>query len=102
MANTFKNYRASSVGKTGESVYTVARNATAVMIGCNLANVGTGQITVDVLVAGTHVIKDVVIPTGASLSALDGKIIIEAGQSVIVKTDTEGSCDVILSVLEQT
>lgn len=102
MANTFKNYRASSVGKTGESVYTVGRNTTSVMIGCNLANVGTGQITVDVLVAGTYIIKDVVIPTGASLSALDGKIIIEAGQSVIVKTDTEGSCDVILSVLEQT
>lgn len=102
MANTFKNYRASSVGKTGEAVYTVGANTTSVMIGCNLANVGTGQIKVDVLVAGTNVVKDVVIPTGASLSALDGKIIVEAGQSVVVKTDTEGSCDVILSVLEQT
>ena len=102
MANTFKNYRASSVGKTGEAVYTVGANTTSVMIGCNLANVGTGQIKVDVLVAGTNVVKDVAIPTGASLSALDGKIIVEAGQSVVVKTDTEGSCDVILSVLEQT
>lgn len=102
MANTFKNYRASSVGKTGESVYTVARGATAVMIGCNLANVGSSTIVVDVLVAGTHLIKGVAIPTGSSLSALDGKIILEASQSVIVKTDTEGSCDVILSVLEQT
>lgn len=102
MANTFKNFRASSVGKTGESVYRVANTATSVMIGCNLANVSTNTIKVDVLVAGTYLIKDVAIPPSAALSALDGKIIVEGGQAVIVKSDTEGSCDVILSILEQT
>lgn len=102
MANTFKNFRVSSVGKTGESVYTVPSGATAVLIGCNLANLTSGQITVNVLVAGTHVIKDAKIPAAAALSVLDGKIIVEAGQSFIVQTNTEGSCDVILSVLEQT
>lgn len=102
MANTFKNYRASSVGKTARDVYRVGADTTSVMIGCNLANVGTSQIKADVLVAGAYIIKDVAIPTGAALSALDGKIIIETGQSVVVKTDTEESCDVILSVLEQT
>jgi hypothetical protein len=36
------------------------------------------------------------------LSVLDGKIILEAADTVVVTSDTASSCDVIVSVLEQT
>ena len=102
MANTFKNYTSASVGTSAVTTYTVAGSTTSVMIGCNLANTTTGQIKVDVQAAGVYLAKDVPIPAGSALSVLDGKVILEAADTVVVTSDTATSCDVIVSVLEQT
>jgi len=102
MANTFKNYTSSGVGTSATTVYTVAASTTSVMIGCNIANVTSSQIKVDVQAAGTYIVKDAPIPAGSALSVLDGKIILETTNTVVVTSDTASSADVILSVLEQT
>ena len=102
MANTFKNYTSSSVGTTPATTYTVPSATTAVTIGLNIANVTSSQIIVDVQCAGVYVVKDAPIPAGSALSVLDGKIILEATDTVVVTSDTASSADVILSVLEQT
>tara|TARA_R110000803_G_scaffold176747_3_gene239159 strand:- start:346 stop:564 length:219 start_codon:yes stop_codon:yes gene_type:complete len=72
------------------------------MIGCNLANRTASSITVDVQAAGVYIIKDAPIPAGSALSVLDGKIILETTDTVIVTSNTASSCDVLVSVLEQT
>tara|TARA_R110000822_G_scaffold137983_2_gene275473 strand:- start:362 stop:580 length:219 start_codon:yes stop_codon:yes gene_type:complete len=72
------------------------------MIGCNLANRTASSITVDVQAAGVYIIKDAPIPAGSALSVLDGKIILETTDTVIVTSSTASSCDVLVSVLEQT
>lgn len=102
MANTFKNYTSASVGTGATTTYTVPSSTTSVMIGCNLANTTASQIKVDVQAAGVYIIKDAPIPSGAALSVLDGKIILETTDTVVVTSDTASSCDVIVSVLEQT
>ena len=102
MANTFKNYTSASVGTGATTTYTVPSTTTSVMIGCNLANRTTSQIKVDVQAAGAYVIKGAPIPSGSALSVLDGKIILETTDTVVVTSDTASSCDVIVSVLEQT
>jgi len=102
MANTFKNYTSASVGASATTTYTVPGSTTSVMIGCNLANKTSSQIRVDVQTAGVYLVKNVAIPTGSALSVLDGKVILEAADTVIVTSDTASSCDVIVSVLEQT
>ncbi len=102
MANTFKNYTSASVGTGATTTYTVPSSTTSVMIGCNLANRTTSSIKVDVQAAGVFIIKDAPIPSGAALSVLDGKIILETTDTVVVTSDTASSCDVIVSVLEQT
>lgn len=102
MANIFKNYTSASVGTSPVTTYTVAGSTTSVMIGCNLANTTTGQIKVDVQAAGVYLAKDIPIPAGSALSVLDGKVILEAADTVVVTSDTAASCDVIVSVLEQT
>ena len=102
MANTFKNATSASVGTSPDTIYTVPGSTTAVMIGCNLANTTASQIEVDVQAAGVYIVKGVAIPAGAALSVLDGKIILEAADTVIVTSDTASSCDVIVSILEQT
>jgi hypothetical protein len=103
MPNTFKRYPSSaSVGTSPDTVYTVGADTTTVMIGVNLSNVTTSQIKVDVQAAGVYLVKGVPIPANSSLSALDGKIILETTDTVVVTSDTASSCDVLLSVLEQT
>jgi biopolymer transport protein ExbD len=102
MANTFKNYTSASVGTGATTTYTVPSATTSVMIGCNLANRTASSIKVDVQAAGVYVIKDAPIPSGSALSVLDGKIILETTDTVVVTSDTASSCDVIVSVLEQT
>lgn len=103
MANIFKNYTSStSVGTGATTIYTVPSVTTSVVIGCNLANVTASQIKVDVQVAGVYLIKGVPLPANAAISVLDGKIIAEAADTVVITSDTASSCDVIVSVLEQT
>ncbi len=102
MANTFKNYTSASVGTGATTVYTVPASTTAIMMGCNLANRTASQIAVDVQVAGVYLVKGAPIPANSALGVLDGKIILEAADTVVVTSDTASSADVIVSVLEQT
>jgi hypothetical protein len=102
MANTFKNYTSASVGTGATTTYTVPSATTSVMIGCTLANTSASQIKVDVQAAGVYIVKNVPIPAASGLSVLDGKIILETTDTIIVTSDTASSCDVIVSVLEQT
>ena len=102
MANTFKNYTSASVGTGATTTYTVPSATTAIMMGCNLANRTTSQIAVDVQVAVVYLVKGAPIPANSALGVLDGKIILEATDTVVVTSDTASSADVIVSVLEQT
>ena len=101
MANTFKNYTSSSVGTSPVTTYTVPASTTAVMIGCSVSNTSASQIAVDVQVAGVYLVKGAPIPANSALSVLDGKIILETTDTVVVTSDTATSTDVIVSVLEQ-
>tara|TARA_B110000438_G_scaffold281955_1_gene308538 strand:+ start:2101 stop:2409 length:309 start_codon:yes stop_codon:yes gene_type:complete len=102
MANTFKNYVSASVGTSVTTVYTVPGSTTSVVIGLNVANRSAAQITVDVQLGSTYIIKAVPIPVASSLSVLDGKIIMETTETLRVTSSAASSADVILSVLEQT
>ena len=97
----FNKYTALAVGTSPVTVHTVAAGQEVVVIGLNLCNVTASQITVDVQVAGAYLVKGVPIPAGSALSALDGKMIMEASNTCVVTSNTAASCDVILSVLEQ-
>ena len=102
MAQTFKNYTSSSIGTTPTTVYTVASATTSILIGVNLANTTASQITVSAQLGTTYIVKNAPIPGGGALSVLEGKIIAEAADTIVVTSDTASSCDAIVSVLEQT
>jgi len=99
--NIFKNYTSASVGTSPVTTYTVPSATVAVTIGLTIANTTASQITVDVQAAGVYVVKGAPIPSGSALSVLDGKIILEAADTVVVTSSAATSADVILSVLEQ-
>lgn len=101
MPNVLTNYTSASIGTSPITTYTVPALTTATTVGLQLCNTSVAQIKVDVQGAGVYIIKDTPIPAGASLSALDGKLVFKAGETVIITSDTATSVDVILSVLEQ-
>jgi hypothetical protein len=101
MPNVFKNHTSASVGTSPVTTYTVPSATVAVTIGLTIANTTASQITVDVQAAGVYVVKGAPIPSGSALSVLDGKIILEAADTVVVTSSAATSADVILSVLEQ-
>ena len=97
----FNNYTSLNLGTSPATVHTVASGKEAVVIGCNVANRTASQIKVDVQAAGAYIVKGAPIPAGSALSVLDGKVVLEAGDTVIATSDTATSADVLLSVLEQ-
>lgn len=100
MANTFKRYTSNNFGTTVATVYTVPAATTSVTIGMVASNKTAAEITVSVTVAGSQLVKDIAIPAGSSLSLLDGKIVLEATDTVTVISNTATAGDFILSVME--
>lgn len=101
MANTFKNYTSLASGTSPVTAYTVPASTTAVMIGMTVANLAASQITVTVTCAGATLVKNAPIPANSALSVLDGKIILETTDTIVVTSDTAASVDALISVLEQ-
>jgi len=87
-------------------VYTVPSSTTTVVIGLTLANTTTSQITADIkLNASSNVFlaKDIPIPSGSSFEYMAGnKIIMEAGHTLSVASDTANSLDTVASIMEIT
>lgn len=102
MANTFDK-KSVVAGVTTTVLYTVPALTTAVVLGFMLTNKGTSQITASADIDGLNVIGvDTIIPVGSALSALDGKMVLTAGEVLSVVSDTASALDCRLSIMEMT
>jgi hypothetical protein len=109
MANTFKvkTFDGSSTSANAAmNVYTAPASTTTVVIGLTIANTTSSQILVDIkLAAGSTVFlaKDIPIPAASSFEYMAGnKIVMEAGHTISVVSDTANSADSTLSIMEIT
>jgi len=107
MANTFKRKTGNSVGATLTTIYTVPASTTTVMIGGVISNVtGTDADAVVLTSDGTNDISligaDTPIPANTALSFIDGKIVLETGDTVKVQGSAANQLDVHLSIMEIT
>jgi len=115
MADTFKNKITKEVGTSATVIYTAGENGgapTSIIIGMNIANRTSSQITVDVTITDVSPNPDVVcflvkaapVPVGGSLIAVGGnqKIVLENGDKISVTSSAASSADVSVSILEQT
>ena len=86
--------------------YTCPSSTTTVVIGLTIANTSNNQITVDIkLDAQTNVFlaKNLPIPAGSAFEYMSGnKIILQAGHSVKIQSDTANSADTCMSIMEIT
>jgi hypothetical protein len=108
MASTFKRIKQAGIGasRTQVGAYTVPAATTVVVIGASFANVASGAVAVTLEhFDGSAYTK--IGPVGLSLSvgqayAPDeiGKIVLAAGDSLHVTSDTASSVDAFLSIME--
>ena len=108
MANNFKLKTKASVGVTTQNVYVVPSATTTTVIGITLANVSGSGINVGVGITrasadNISILKNVPIPQGSSLEFMNGnKIVLEATDTLTVKSDVNASLDVALTIMEMT
>ena len=107
MANTFKRQTGNAIGSSLTTVYTVPASTTTVMIGGVVSNTTAMTTKIDVVTNdGTNTINltglDTPIPAGAALSFIDGKVVLQTGDTVQVKSTVAGAVDVHLSIMEIT
>lgn len=104
MAAQFKNKIEHQVGTTAVPVLIASAGSTA--IGMSVANVTDEQIEVDVTVTSGnvtgHLVKGAPVPKGGALVVIGGdqKVVLQAGDTIAVKSSAAGSADVILSYLQ--
>ena len=107
MANTFKRYTSNSIGTSLETVYTVPASTTTVMIGGVVSNVSVATVNITVTATTSSTVinligEDTPVPAGTALSFIDGKIVLETGDIVKVKSSAAASADAHLSIMEIT
>jgi hypothetical protein len=106
MPNTFKNSRA-LIQTTTTTAYTCPASTTAIVIGCQVANVSAALEEVSVWWtddsngdAITRLVEDVVIPAKAALAPIAGKLVLEAGDTIACTGQTNNDAEITVSVLE--
>jgi hypothetical protein len=105
MANTFLRKTQNNIATTFTSVYTVPNNTSAVVIGGIVANTGNSSVTGEITINdGTNDINltgaNTPIPAGTSLSFIDGKIVMQAGDILKARGSVANQIDVYLSIME--
>jgi hypothetical protein len=106
MAETFKNVRA-VLADTATDVYTVPSATTAIVIGCQVANVGSTSNELDfwwtdssAADAVTMLGDAIVVPSAAAYEPIGGKLVLEAGDKLRGLSETDDELEATVSVLE--
>jgi hypothetical protein len=103
MANTFaREIAATTTADSPVTVYTVPALTTTVVIGFMVSNLTAAEVAVSIEAASTNLGTDLPIPAGSALSALDGKLVLEAADTVTIECDTLNGVEVIFSYMEIT
>jgi len=89
--------------EVGNGSYSAIAND-SVLIGLLLTNKSGAQVTATVKIGPSgstqEIVKDVVIPVGSSLSALDGKLVLNANDIVEATSSAASSVNIHISLLE--
>lgn len=108
MAETFKNVR-KVLNDSATDIYTVPAATTAIVIGCQVANVGATSNELDfywtdssAADAATYLGDAVVVPAAAAYEPIGGKLVLEAGDKLVGVSETDDELEATVSVLELT
>jgi hypothetical protein len=107
MPNAFKNAKKKLQTTAGTAVYTCPASTVAIIVGCQVSNVTATEDQIDVwwtddsdADAVTRLISEVVLPIRASLLPIGGKLVLEAGDTIVARGLANDRSEITVSVLE--
>lgn len=105
----FKNARAALDDSTPTVVYTCPAATTAIVLGCQVANVSLNTQELDFWWTDasdtdqiTYLAETVVVPADAAYEPIGGKLVLEAGDTLTGLSEDANDLEVTVSVLELT
>lgn len=107
MAQNFRRYIERAIGTSATDIPDGADfDSYDTIVGINLANIVTQQISVSVYIANSgnnyYLIKDAPIPAGSALQVLAGgaKFVVQSGDRLYIVSDTASSVDAVVSAVD--
>ena len=110
MANTFKSVTSGSIGTALTNIYTCPSSTTAIVLGTSMANISTNPVAGSIKLAKSgsglgaddvFVVKAAPLPVGSTVEVMSGnKVVLEVSDTLQMQSDTAGSMDTIVSLLE--
>jgi hypothetical protein len=110
MGTTFKNAKYSLTDTDNETVYTCPAATTAIVFGCQVANVhASDSATIQVSWtddsdsdAETELLENATVITGQAIQAIAGKLVLEAGDTLKAKASAGNVLKISAAILEIT
>ena len=106
MAQVFKN-AGQVLTTSAEPIYTVPALTTAIVIGCQVTNVGTSAYNLSLswldssdANAETYLAQAIPVPDAAAYEPIGGKLVLEAGDVIRGFASSNSALEVTVSVLE--
>ena len=108
MANTFKSFTSGSIGTSLVDLYTCPAGTTTIILGASIANTHTNPIGGSIKLAKSgsilddvFIVKQAPVPVGSTVEVMSGnKVVLEVSDKLQMQSDTAGSMDTIISLLE--
>jgi hypothetical protein len=101
--NNFKTVTA-GITTTNQTVYTAPSGYTSVVLYAHITNVGDTSATFTIShqrsSTTTEIIKDRDVPVSDAFSPLDGKLVLETNDSIVISASEDDKLKLILSLLE--
>ena len=104
MAQDFERDKARNVGTSASTLRSA--NSDDAIVGINVANTTTSQITIDVFINDGsndfYIVKNAPVPSGSAIQVLDGgaKIVMQSSDVLKVQSSVDNSADVWVSVVD--
>ena len=104
MAQDFERDKARNVGTSASTLRSA--NSDDAIVGINVANTTTSQITISVFINDGsndfYIVKDAPVPSGGAIQVLDGgaKIVMQNSDVLKVQSSANNSADVWVSVVD--
>jgi hypothetical protein len=99
--NVFKSVVA-DLTTTQSTIYTTPASITTVVLLAQVSNVSGSSANVTFLTSSnnTELVKDFTIPVGDAAALIDGKLILESGESILAYASGNSQLKITLSILE--
>ena len=94
------NRIAATGSSAGSTLGTVGAGKQWIILGLQVSNIEGSLLTINVTAAGKSLATDIPLPAGSSLGLVDGKLVLNAGDTLTEQVSVDSGADILVSYME--